>query len=175
MSSSSQQIEQWLKVLGVAGAIASFVWGVFVWKEKSEADRDLQRIETERLAQSRRIEATKPFLERQLKLYTEATEVAAVIATSSDEAQKSDALERFWQLYWGELALVENKEVEQAMVALGEAIKAKANRGALEQASLRLARACRRSLDNSWGITAWSNPDAAMAPAEKQENGAEPR
>ena len=90
MSSSSQQIEQWLKVLGVAGAIASFVWGVFVWKEKSEADRDLQRIETERLAQSRRIEATKPFLERQLKLYTEATEVAAVIATSSDEAQKSD-------------------------------------------------------------------------------------
>jgi len=173
--SSSSQLEQWLKVLGVAGAIASFVWGVFVWKEKSEADRDLQRIETQRLAQSRRIEATKPFLERQLRLYTEATEVAAVIATSSDEKQGSKALERFWQLYWGELALVENREVENAMVALGEAIKANASRGALEQASLRLARACRRSLDNSWGITAWSNPDEAMGPGDDEGIEAGPR
>lgn len=173
--SASSQLEQWLKVLGVAGAIASFVWGVFVWKEKSEADRDLQRIEAQRLAESRRIEATKPFLERQLKLYTEATEVAAVIATSGDDRQRSEALERFWQLYWGELALVENREVAKAMVVLGNAIKANASRGELEQASLQLAKACRRSLDNSWGITAWTNPDEAMIPADTEGIGGNAR
>lgn len=153
--------DEWFKLVGVFGAIASFLWGVWVWKDKSNNDLTQQCLEAQRLAESRRIEATKPFLERQLKLYTEASQVAALIATSSDERQIQQALGRFWQLYWGELALVENTEVEAAMVAMGNAIHEKANPQVLKQASLKLAHACRQSLDRSWGIHAWGNPDEA--------------
>ncbi len=153
--------DEWFKLVGVFGAIASFLWGVWVWKDKSNNDLAQQRLEAQRLAESRRIEATKPFLERQLKLYTEASQVAALIATSSDERQIQQALGRFWQLYWGELALVENTEVEAAMVAMGDAIREKANPQVLKQASLKLAHACRQSLDRSWGVHAWVNPDKA--------------
>jgi hypothetical protein len=149
------------KLLGVAGAIASFLWGVWVWKDKSHSELDQQRTEAQHLADSRRIEATKPFLERQLKLYTEASQVAALIATSDDKSETQKATTRFWQLYWGELALVENVEVGQAMSAMRAAIKNATDRNALQVASLNLAHACRQSLDKSWGIRAWTHPDDA--------------
>lgn len=114
-------------------------------------------------ADNRRIEATKPFLERQLRLYTEASEVAACIATGTnavvDHIEIQTAKKRFWQLYYGELALVENVEVEEAMVQLGEAISNGMDQSELRRASLNLASACRRSLATSWGIQAWENPD----------------
>jgi hypothetical protein len=138
-----------------------FFWGVYVWKDKSEREIVQQKAEAERLSATRRIEATKPFLERQLKLYTEASQVVAIIATTSNNAARSKAVNRFWELYWGELALVENTEVEAAMVAFGEGLKKDAPLGELQQLSLTLAHACRFSLDKSWGIHAWSEPDKA--------------
>jgi hypothetical protein len=62
-------------------------------------------------------------LERQLTLYTEASQIAATIATVEDRQVLDKSVQRFWQLYWGELALVENKEVEGAMVAIGNRLK----------------------------------------------------
>lgn len=153
--------EELLKVATLVGVVASFFWGVYVWKDKSEREIAQQRAEAERLSATRRIEATKPFLERQLKLYTEASQVAAVIATTSNNAARSKAENRFWELYWGELALVENTEVEAAMVAFGGGLNNKASLGELQQLSLTLAHACRFSLDKSWGIHAWSQPDKA--------------
>lgn len=64
---------------------------------------------------SARIEARKPFLERQLGLCLEATRVAAIIATATDEEHRKKANDRFWELYWGELVIVENNEVKTAM------------------------------------------------------------
>lgn len=114
-----------------------------------------------RLAENRRIESTVPFLKLQLSLYTEASQVASVLATSTDNAEVEKSKERFWKLYWGELALVENSQVEAAMVELGKALKTGKKQVDLQQLSLTLARACRNSLDKSWGINAWSNPDKA--------------
>ena len=153
--------EELLKVATLVGVVASFFWGGYVWKDKSEREIAQQRTEAERLSATRRIEATKPFLERQLKLYIEASQVAAVIATTSINAARSKAVNRFWELYWGELALVENTEVQAAMVAFGGGLNNKASLGELQQLSLTLAHACRFSLDKSWGIHAWSQPDKA--------------
>jgi hypothetical protein len=153
--------DQWLKILGLVGALASFGWGVYQWRAKSDRELAQTRFEADRLATSRKIEATKPFLERQLKLYTEASQVAATIATTADARERSKATRRFWELYWGELALVENQEVETAMVAFGDALGRSAPQAALQQLSLRLARVCRISLDRSWGIHAWTSPDEA--------------
>lgn len=153
--------DQWLKILGLVGALASFAWGVYQWRVKSDRELAQARSEADRVAASRKIEATKPFLERQLKLYTEVSQVAATLSTSADSGERGKATKRFWELYWGELALVENREVEAAMVELGKALGRGASQSELQQLSLRLAHSCRASLDRSWGIHAWTSPDEA--------------
>src|SRR5438270_10375661 len=77
--------------------------------------------------QSHAIDARRPFLDLQIKLYQEATKIASVLATSNDTKELQAAEERFWQLYWGELGLVENGGiksedggVEGAMVRFGD-------------------------------------------------------
>ena len=108
----SARFESWVKVLTLLGAVVTFGWGVyqFISNQRDQAE-------------TRRIEATRPFLDRQLHLYTEATRVAATLATASSADQLATARARLWSLYWGELALVEDKRVEAAMVQLGRAIE----------------------------------------------------
>ena len=73
--------------------------------------------------ETRRLEARKPFLDDQLKRYTEVTRIAAILATVDPESGAfSTAQGRFWEMYWSELALVETKGVEEAMVAMGKCL-----------------------------------------------------
>jgi len=147
-----------IKILGLVGAVGSFIWGVIVWRAAQK----------ERQASATR-DATKPFLEKQLLFYSEATAVASRIATLSDGVDRKKNIQRFWELYWGELAMVESKDVESAMVNLGRAlIENPSDRGSLEQLSLRLADSCRHSLAKSWGTEAWVNPDPTERPATGQ-------
>ena len=142
-----QNLETWIKALSLLGGVIAFCWGV------------LQFIATQNAqAETRRIEATKPFLERQLKLYTEATQAASVLATSKKADELDAANKKFWSLYWGELALVEDKKVEAAMVQLGRALEEGSVGQQLQQHSLALAHACRDSLAESWGVKQWRNP-----------------
>ena len=145
-------IETGIKLLSILGAVATFAWGVFQYVENNKKQ-----------SESRRIEATKPFLERQLKLYTEATQSAATLATSEEPSEKVAAIKRFWSLYWGELALVEDKDVEAAMVALGKGLDRQASPPELKQLSLKLAHACRDSLALSWGVKEWQSPHRPKA------------
>lgn len=148
-------VETGIKLLSMLGALATFVWGVLQYIENNKKQTE-----------SRRIEATKPFLERQLKLYTEATQSAATFATSEGSAEKAAAIKRFWSLYWGELALVEDKDVEAAMVALGKGLDRQASQAELKQLSLKLAHACRDSLALSWGVKEWQNPHRLKVPEQ---------
>ena len=142
-----QNLETWIKALSLLGGVIAFCWGV------------LQFIATQNAqAETRRIEATKPFLERQLKLYTEATQAASALATSKKADELDAANKKFWSLYWGELALVEDKKVEAAMVQLGRALEEGSVGQQLQQHSLALAHACRDSLAESWGVKQWRNP-----------------
>jgi len=145
-------LETGVKVLSILGAVATFAWGMFQFVENNKVQ-----------SESRRIEATKPFLERQLKLYTEATQSAATLATSEKPSERAAAIKRFWSLYWGELALVEDKEVEKAMVALGNGLDQQASPKELKQLSLKLAWACRDSLALSWGVKEWQSPHRPKA------------
>jgi len=143
----SVNIDQWVKALSLLGAVVAFAWGVIQFVASQQAQEE-----------TRRIEATKPFLERQLKLYTEATQAAATLATSKNRQELDAATKKFWSLYWGELALVEDKRVEAAMVQFGRALDAGSSGHALQKASLDLAHACRDSLAESWGVKQWRNP-----------------
>ncbi len=156
----SRTLDTALKILPVIGACVTFAWGVLVWKDNADAERAAAETESKRYAESRRIEATRPFLELQLKLYTEASLVTAKIATASSEPKDVD---RFWQLYTGELALVEDPEVARAMVAYGDALKAN-KQASLSGLAITLAHKMRESLARSWGTDAWQMRAATPAP-----------
>lgn len=145
-------LESWAKVLTLIGGVVAFSWGVyqFMINQRSQSE-------------TRRIEATRPFLDRQLKLYTDATQAAATIATSTSDNEITAARTRFWSLYWGELALVEDNRVEAAMVEFGRALEGGSKGKEIAHLSLRLARACRDSLAESWGVKQWRNPHDPQA------------
>jgi len=139
-------IAKWATILVT---IAGFFWGVAS------------------ALQARAIDARRPCLDLQLKLYQEATKTTAILATSGEPSELRTAEKRFWQLYWGELAMVENGGikaqnggVEAAMVRFGEQLKMhQPDRSRLQQLALDLAHICRDSLAESWGIRDWRSPD----------------
>ena len=112
-----------------------------------------------REAETRRLQAREPFLRRQLELYAEATRAASRIAHPSGiEKSDAEARQRFWELYWGELALVEDRQVEAAMVQMGECLNTgdcAPCGGSVQKCSIALAHACRASLAISWGVDEW--------------------
>jgi hypothetical protein len=64
-------------------------------------------------------ELRKPYDEKQLNFYADAVKVVAHLATEveDDKAKADGSFARFWELYWGELPLVESPEVRTRMIA----------------------------------------------------------
>lgn len=156
MSETQQnRLESALKLVSPFLAVGAFVWGIYTYRENSRQQLARETTDAQRTAETRRIEATRPFLDKQLLLYTEATKVASIIATSADTKEVDKATRRFKELYWGEMGLVEHGDVESAMVAFKNALDATANQGVLGPLALALARACRNELAGSWGTEAW--------------------
>ena len=140
----------------ILGAVAAFFWGAFQYFHGIDLERAKQRKEQEAATAVQKIAASQPFLERQLKLFEEATQTAAFLATVPDSPERPKKLERFEQLYWGELALVEHGPVESAMVRFRTGLKAGVPAEELQQLSLGIAHACRDELAKSWNVSHWS-------------------
>jgi hypothetical protein len=156
MSENQQsRFESWLKLLSPLLAVAAFLWGIYTYRDTTRQQSAQAEVEARRTAETRRIEATRPYLDKQLTLYTEATRVTAIIATSTDSQEVEKALKRFKELYWGELALVERRSVAGAMVAFREALDERKGQELLAPLALNLARVCRDELAASWGTDAW--------------------
>jgi hypothetical protein len=153
--------DQVFKILTAAGGFGTFVWTVYTWRAKSLDDQAAARADAEKARKTRQIEATKPFLDRQLQIYSDITQFAAAIAAAEDAGSRNQFAPEFWRLYYGQMALVENPEVEAAMVEFGKVLKTTQDRQELQRLALALAGACRGSLDRSWGIHAWTAPDKA--------------
>ena len=136
-------------------AVAAFFWGIYEYKDTAKQKLLAQKNDAERTAETRRIEATRPYLDKQLELYTEATKVTATIATSADIKEIEKATKRFEELYWGELALVERSDVASAMISFRKAFDTKMAQSALAPLALALAHACRDELAESWRTDVW--------------------
>jgi hypothetical protein len=95
-------------------------------------------------------ESQKPFLELQLRLYAEASETTAKVATLPDGTEREAMVARFWQLYWGPLSVVESPEIEAAMVRFGEQLERDPNSPALRTRAIAIAHAIRDSVKESW-------------------------
>jgi len=96
--------DQALKTFGLVGAVGSFLWGVFEWGRSRSGKLAQAKLEADRAATSRRLEATKPFLERQLTLYIELSQIVAILSTSSGYKEHFDVEQQFWRLYWGRIS-----------------------------------------------------------------------
>lgn len=112
------------------------------------------RIAKEKEAESRKIEAAKPFLELRQKLYLEALNNASILASKKfhTEDEIAEARKRFSELYWGELSLIEEVSIEKSMIALAEAENLNDSSTDTQRSTYNLAHVMRKSLVASWGI-----------------------
>jgi hypothetical protein len=100
----------------------------------------------------------QPFLQKQLELCFATSDTAARLATETEQVEWEKARLKFWQLYWGTLSIVEDINVEGAMVELGRLVPdhpvAQTNlpMKSLEQPSLKLAHAARTLILASWKV-----------------------
>lgn len=149
-------------VIGVVISVLSFNYAQQKDAEARQKESETKKFELEKYynerndqANKQKIEAAKPFLELRQQRYMETIQAVAVLTTpdehSADELKK--ARKRFWELYWAELAMVEDKGVEGLMVRFGETLQTDADLSARKQAAYNLSHALRDSLVKSWGIT----------------------
>ena len=101
-------------------------------------------------------EFKKHFWEKQLELYLEASNKAAQLALIEANNDKKKAYQRFLELYHGDLVLVEDQKVKDAMKDFIELyIDYQRDKGLHESlltSSRALARTCRQSLAETWNI-----------------------
>lgn len=153
VSRLDRYLSRYLPAVAALLAVSGFWFSVFEFYSR-------QQIAQAEREDALRREAAKPFWDTQLKLYFDASEAAAVIATSDKEADRRNAIDEFWKLYWGPLACVEDigfskaaeaspnsrhALVEMAMVTFGDHLKTSppAQDPKLKQLSLELAHAIR--------------------------------
>jgi len=129
--------------------------GVYTYRDTANRQLARDQAEAEKLRETRRVEATRPYLETQLRLYSEATKTAAAIGAADNLDDVAKERKRFFELYYGELALVERNAVAGAMVDFKNALEG-GRREELRGLALNLARACRDELAVSWGTDAWN-------------------
>lgn len=144
-----------IKVVGILLAVAGFWDGVRRFNQGRQAEAQLAATRAREAQVVAVRESRKPFLERQLALYFEAAKAASQLATLPQGTAWNNARQRFWELYWGELGLVEDADVQTAMVNFGRALndlhKGAVPAAGLDVLALRLAHACRNSLREGWG------------------------
>ena len=171
-------VELLLKLVAIVGIIVSFAVSLWQWSDlrSREIKKDGDAKEAERNQQKAEYDRTyaKPIYERQAALYSEAARVTASIATSQDGRQRAKALDRFYELYYGELVTVESPGVSAGMINFlrcyedqrdcncnasqddsEESCQSKAQlprKQRLENAALIVACTTRRSLRKSWDI-----------------------
>jgi hypothetical protein len=159
-------VGRYLPLITALLAVVGFWFGVIqYYAQRGDSEKQLAEAQQGRADELRR-EAAKPFWEMQLKLYARASEAAATIATSDDEAARSRAESEFWLLYWGPLSCVEDvgiekkphPEVEAAMVQFGNYLKAHSRetrtKSELQPLSLALAHSMRHEIGPSFALQA---------------------
>lgn len=100
-----------------------------------------------------RTESQKPFSVKQQEIYFDLLSTTALISTRDPkEPVRENAEAHFWVLFWGAVPMVANQDVAACVDAFSEALDTPEDGVKLRNASMDLARACRRSLGEAWNI-----------------------
>lgn len=91
-----------------------------------------------------------PSQPKQQEVYFDLLDTTSLIANRitdpKDDLQRAHAMEKFWLLFWDPLPVVANKDVAIAADAFSVALDQSMDFVQLRNASMDLARACRRAL-----------------------------
>jgi hypothetical protein len=116
--------------------------------------------------QSATIESQKPFLQKQLDFYIDASSTVAVLVNSKDQAEVTKAKEHFWNLYWGPLRMVADFDVSISMGRIAECIDKNPHCDTvLQNLAIELNHNCSASLTKNWGAISPASPSDLQATA----------
>jgi hypothetical protein len=145
-------------------AIVGGLWVAFTYLDHQKETRDQQLIQASKDNRTRMLEARKPFIDKQLALYIETAQVAGRLVSVSPPEVGSGTwrtnFDRFEQLYWAELSMVEDEGVKEAMQEFAKMLRLINNvrltstteMGELKQLSYGLARALRSGIEKTWDV-----------------------
>ncbi|HWZ43447.1 MAG TPA: hypothetical protein VNW97_08205, partial [Candidatus Saccharimonadales bacterium] len=136
------------------GLIAGGAYTLFQFLDSRAKDREAKEKEAATYAlqvATAQVEARMPSYSRHLNLCSEAVTYAATIATTKDAKKRKAAEEDFWRLYWGPLGIVEEGEVERAMIAFGKCLNKDCEQS-LRTLSLALAHGCRAEVSRHFEL-----------------------
>lgn len=154
------------KYLTIVSTIVTAAWAVYLYFEKKENElkdaRNATAIAQQATAKEldlRRKEFQIGFFQKSLDLYLEACRTVGALASaeSPDTPAVKSTVDRFYSLYWGDLSLVENREVESKMVEFEAAMRDWQAKGGLATQGMRqlaydLAHVCRQDLEKSFDL-----------------------
>jgi hypothetical protein len=165
------EVQQLKSQLGFRGRLAAFtpllsagiaVLGVWIslfqfQKQQEAAARKTETERAQREADAKRVrelELQNPFWQKRVQLYFDATEAAGIIASRAAGADRAKAEAAFWRLYLGPLAVVEDDQVESAMVEMGNCLNKTedCDQTTLSKRALALAHSCRQSIGDTWRL-----------------------
>jgi len=133
-----------VEIISIVVALASAILAVYSTIRTTQANKELTSLQ-------HALNVRNKFLERQTDLYFEAASLASRIATNTSKQDIQEATVRFNEIYWGELAVVEDSIVEPAMVDFKRLLESgDCSKRELKLSALKLSRALRDSLNKSW-------------------------
>ncbi|MCH8090747.1 MAG: hypothetical protein IID53_16525 [Proteobacteria bacterium] len=157
-------IKEWevvIKGVGAVAAIGTVLYGLLVYLDQRGNQITNRRLEIDQKVLENQALVRKSkmiFLKKQFELYIEAVSVVSRLANTNHYENRKDDLQRYWQLYWGDLGMVEDPKVEQAMIAVGKILMTEDKSpladkmSRLKNASLDLSHCVSKSLEASWGV-----------------------
>jgi hypothetical protein len=133
-------------------AVLGFGFGVWQFGDQQEKNRNAAIDQANRDRDTKDREFMKPLWERQLAVYFQAADAAAVIATATNSAIRAEAEQKFWSLYYGPLVIIETTNVAAAMKSFGSSLLGRdpaAGKTELQDRSLQLATQFQIALTNA--------------------------
>lgn len=147
------KLARYLPLLTTLLAVAGFVFGVYQFRAQQA-----ERLRADSVARER--EFKKALWDRQLGYYLEAAQAASTLASFNENDEKeiqperTKARLRFWQLYYGELAVIEDPNVSRAMVEYGRCLREYdlhlCDQSDLKKRARALAQEFRNAVSRSW-------------------------
>jgi hypothetical protein len=154
---------RFLPIITATIAVAGFWFGIIQYQRQETARATALTAQIKSENEARVKEFKKSFWEKQLGFYLEAARTSATLANfqaeekAETQAERGKARIRFWQLYWGELAVVEDDLVAAAMITFANCLRGNesgtCSDATLKSYSLDLAVAFRKSVEKAWDLT----------------------
>lgn len=137
-------------IIAIVSAAAAIGSGVVAFMSQQKAADAEARMALVSASADTASSVRDAIFEKRFELYFEIAELTARIATATDEQTRQDAETRFRELYWGQLIIVEEADIQSAVMAFRDALETGAHRDQLKQRSQAVARAIRATFMEDW-------------------------